>query len=159
MDINAALEEREGLSFTLTLVVIGVILLMTALTVIVLGQTGITETIMSVLDWGGASSVEAACDDLAEDINDNYCDLYVNTNATDACTDTNNRHDTTTGHTQTASEYGCSWEGKEELTEGGITSPVLTEDDDGTMRPIVEVDGETYNCIDQGHMSNTQCPA
>lgn len=74
---------RRGLSFSLTLVVIGVVLLITAVTVITMTESGIGGFFDSI---GGETDdtiedyeIEQACNDLRESINTQYCDRYIMT--------------------------------------------------------------------------------
>lgn len=73
--------QRTGLSFSLTMVVAGVVLMMTALSVIALSGSSLGNW----FEWAGgqqSSTVEeadirAACQDLIQQINQDYCQKYV----------------------------------------------------------------------------------
>ncbi len=72
---------RNGISFTLTIVVAGVILLMTALSIITLGGSSISQFFQTV---GGEqqeqvrdADIREACNELIDEINNNYCEQYV----------------------------------------------------------------------------------
>ncbi len=68
---------RKGISFTLTIVVAGVILLMTALSVITLGGSSISDFFGTAGEQQTQALVEQACSDKANQIQDNYCSQYV----------------------------------------------------------------------------------
>lgn len=178
---------KKGLSFTLTLVVVGVILLMTALSVITLGGSSLNaffDTIGGQRDQQvQESNVRAACQDLARDINQNYCSGYVATaeyeegntnddpryqpaegdymNSSGDQWNTQNYPDCSAGsmtdnrvpqskstadgtgiaHTSTATDASCNWRNNYEST------------------PTVTVEGNTYNCLNEGYISSEICPA
>ncbi len=72
---------RRGLSFSLTLVVVGVVLLMTALSLITLSGTSLSEWFDTIMGRQQATvdqaAVERACNDLRDRINREYCEQYV----------------------------------------------------------------------------------
>lgn len=81
--------ERKGLSFTLTLVVVGVVLLMTALTVVTLGGSSLSNFFGFFEQKGDEAATQAeireACNQLKQRINTQYCDLYVQTATYNEC--------------------------------------------------------------------------
>lgn len=74
---------RKGISFTLTIVVAGVILLMTALSVITLGGSSISDFFGTAGEQQTSALVRQECADLAQQIQQNYCDSYVQTSVVD----------------------------------------------------------------------------
>lgn len=73
------MSRRKGISFTLTIVVAGVILLMTALSIITLGGSSISSFFGTAGEQQTEALVEQACNDKARQIQQNYCDQYVAT--------------------------------------------------------------------------------
>lgn len=190
---------RKGLSFTLTLVVVGVVLLMTALTVVTLGGSSLSNFFGFFEQRGDEAATEAqiqdACNQLKQRINSQYCDLYVKTSTYNECNDwvtnpdgsrdsadymnetspgpdtpdscenpdgydqwnedvdcglTNDNRlgenqqtalDGDNAYTRTASNEQCNWENEYE------------------SNPVVTVEGDTYNCLDQGYIQSSTCPA
>ncbi|MDY6770560.1 MAG: hypothetical protein SV186_01235 [Candidatus Nanohaloarchaea archaeon] len=138
--------DRKGISFTLTMVVVGVILFITAVSIITLSG----GTLQSFFNWAGqaqgetqqTAAVREACYNLADDANQEYCQMYV-ANADDGydCTSTNPRRQLSgdTTYEDTATEAGCKWTNYKDA--------------------IVTVDGSEYNCIDQGYIQTSFCPA
>lgn len=72
---------RKGLSFSLTLVIVGVVLLMTALSVITLSGSSLTKWFNTVSGERDATveegKIRQACSNLAQQINAQYCQKYV----------------------------------------------------------------------------------
>lgn len=179
---------KKGLSFTLTLVVVGVILLMTALSVITLGGSSLNqffETFSGERDQAiEQNQIREACIEKMERIDREYCGNYIKTAdyrdynpptndyrdtliSGDAYSDYMNHsndewqedidcgdHQTTQNprgfdaadndefaYDRTASEEGCSW------VEAYDTDPTVT------------VQGQTFDCIQEGVVSNARCPA
>lgn len=182
---------RKGISFTLTLVVIGVVLLMTALTVIVLGG----GEIGGFLQRGGGAltsgSIQQGCSNLAEKIDNNYCSWYARlpTDGEPNCADVN--RESTGPYEVQVSNVPCNFidaansGGEIEVTEGAPAAvnlqAVLTNEqtlvnptdssrgydinNDGEggadaeqYRPVVEVGGTLYDCIQEDQMDSL-CPA
>lgn len=135
--------KREGISFTLTIVVAGVILLMTALSIITLGGSSISQFFNTVNDERSDQvqelDVQEACQEKARQIERNYCSNYVNTagNTPDCGNFQSTR---TTDYTRTATSAGCDW-----TANAGIST-------------TVQVQGSTFDCIDEGYLGST-CPA
>lgn len=164
---------KKGLSFTLTLVVVGVILLMTALSVITLGGSSIGNFFNTVNEQAADAEIRQACNDLASDIQTSYCSQYVKTEVyedADGTLSGSSDYQNETGDqwvaasascdaaqservprsyqaaqadgafTETASEAGCSWRNYQPSA-------------------IVTVNGQDYNCIDEGYINDDSCPA
>ncbi|MDY6766394.1 MAG: hypothetical protein SVW77_03425 [Candidatus Nanohaloarchaea archaeon] len=135
-------DDRVGISFTLTIVITGVILLMTALSIITLGGTSINQffgqTQSETQDAELQARINDRCADLQTQIDNQYCSVYVK--PTD-CTATAPQRNTT--HSVTRSENGdCNW----------VTAA------NGFDREVT-VEGNTYDCINQGVISDEFCPA
>lgn len=149
------MRSRRGLSFTMTLVVVGVVLLMTSLAVII-GGGG------SLGDWGQRTEehrlgavVGHACAGLGQQIDRDYCNGYVNMDADNPCADVRRRRNAE--YDTTAQVAGCDWlKQARENNPGGIAG-LLTEQD-GTLQPLVTVQGSQYNCVSGGAMTRA-CPA
>lgn len=75
--------DRKGVSFTLTVVVAGVILIMTALSVITLGGSGIQNFFTTIgqeqQEQVREADIREACNQLKQEISTNYCQKYVQT--------------------------------------------------------------------------------
>lgn len=160
--------DRHGISFTLTIVVAGVILLMTALSIITLGGSSISQFFQTVgqeqEEAVTQSEVQEACQQKARQLQNGFCSQYVAThtvqdgsvqsvtststkcnnaasNRKPVPTDPSSAEDGTYFRDgQTASSAGCDW-----TAYTGIS-------------PTVTVQGQTYNCVTEGYLSAT-CPA
>jgi hypothetical protein len=141
---------RKGISFTLTLVVIGVVLLMTALTVIVVGGGEITDLFRTSGESQLSAAVGEQCSKLAGSINRNYCSMYTEG---DTCDGLQRNPDTT--HQTTASQENCDF--TTGGGGGGVPSRVANLLN-GDGEPIVTVQGNEYNCFEENEMTPT-CPA
>lgn len=134
--------DRKGISFTLTMVVAGVILIMTALSVITLGGSSISNFFNTITGQQEQAvtqaEVQQACQDRAQQVRNQYCSLYIDPSAGNPCATAQETRDT--DHTRTASQEGCSWD---------PYTPSLS--------PTVTVQGNTYNCVEEGYLRST-CP-
>lgn len=133
------MSRRQGISFSLTIVVTGVILLMTALSLITLSGSSIQNFFATITSEQEEvvedAEIREECQDLANQIDRNYCDQYV----TENCNDPQPTRDTDT-HTQTGTERGCELS---RYAGGDFT---------------VTVQGNEYDCQDEGHIG-LRCPA
>ncbi len=176
---------KKGLSFTLTLVVVGVILLMTALSVITLGGSSINaffETISGEQDEAvRQNAIAEACREKMDRVDRNYCNYYVKTatyteggstsNWFAAYSDYMNETDDTWTDSRDCGDYQRAQDprGYSTANDGGsgggsaydrTASEVgcpFTEHTDYT--PTVNVQGQTYDCIQEGVISDARCPA
>lgn len=150
---------RNGLSYSMTIVIVGVILITTAYSVITLSQGGIGTFFEGI---GGqqddrveAYQIRQACKEVREDVEQSYCSEYVETaeyggsswtNNVD-CSDTQQRRqmkpdnpeqgDKEYGRTATSAQ--CDW------TQNYRDSDVT-------------VQGNDYNCIEEGFIESSVCP-
>lgn len=159
--------DRQGLSFTLTLVVVGVVLLMTALTVIVLGGANLGDFFGDTGERQLAQQVAQECSSLADQIDNNYCNYYVDTDSgsgpSDYCGDI--RRSPTSNYETPAAQAGCDWmdaangrNGMADTRAQESVEDLLVENDDGDRRPIVTVRGNEYDCLQENEMT-ALCPA
>lgn len=157
------MSRRNGISFTLTVVVAGVILIMTALSVITLGGSSISSFFSTL---GGQqqeqvrqADIQQACQDRVREINRQYCDQYITpadggdqtsgdgeppggggAPGGSGCSSTHPRRQT--ADDVTATEQGCDWRANTNLNWE------------------VTVGGSTYNCAERGLVVDTTvCPA
>lgn len=146
--------KRKGLSFTLTLVVIGVILLMTALTLITLGGASLEN----IFGWLGGQQddtelnqqIRDACGEAATAINDRYCEQYVDPSCTGQQANPGGDAD------RTATSRGCDYAANS--GEYDVTAGTQASWNSGVLE--VTVGGGTYSCMEQGQFSsNTICSA
>jgi len=140
---------RKGVSFTLTMVVTGVILIMTALSIITLGGGSIQDFFGQI----GSQQQEAveenkvrdACRELVNEVNQGYCDRYVNQDCSGKPSYTRDDPDK-----ETATSLGCDWQKKwaDQHKPDSINGWEVT------------VEGNAYNCADEGYVNpRTVCPA
>ncbi len=151
---------RKGISFTLTLVVIGVVLLMTALTVVVLGGGQISDYITGIGEADLEAQISTQCGQLADRINNNYCSYYVYSGGDGEADEgdcDNIRRRAASNYEVPAENVPCNWQ---DDPADRLTGEVLVEDHDdfGTNRPIVVIGGDEYDCLEEGQMTTT-CPA
>lgn len=212
------MSRRKGISFTLTIVVAGVILLMTALSVITLGGSSISSFFGTAGEQQTEALIENACNDKARQIQQNYCDEYIATaqishdetggsgepSGETPCDNGEEDHPTSAEegcssngggdnaleesddsysisrsvdcsetqpnrkippqdpspdgagyyedggggayyYERTASEESCDWQGNAEGFVGGSVDPTVT------------VEGDEYNCLEEGYLQPS-CP-
>lgn len=171
---------RKGISFTLTLVVIGVVLLMTALTVIVLGGANIG----GFLERGGEAategSVEQACNDLARQISNRYCGQYVHNDGSTEERCSRVQRQSSVNYQATASSVRCNYitaaNGDETSSAARQLQNVLRNEENTVnpetgeigydingeggadeWLPIVTVQGTPHDCVAENYLTPT-CP-
>lgn len=177
--------KRKGISFTLTLVVIGVVLLMTALTVIVVGGGEISSFIQNLGETRGETEVSQQCNQIAQTIQNRYCDRWAAftesgdpgsaVGSVDSCREVKTNRDP--DHAKKANEMSCDWyamannggsdapginlvtrSGGSETTEPLLGDVLTWVDSQSSWEPIVtREDGSQYNCLNQGDIDRT-CP-
>lgn len=137
---------KKGMSFTLTVVVVGVILMTTALTIITLGGASLGDFFNTVTGTGEQEvedqRVQDACKQVARRIQSRYCDGYYN-ESSGAVILTRSEPEAT----QTCNERNC---------DVGISGDEFSWDnpnrgnDFDTVDLVVTVDGDEYRCGDYG---------
>lgn len=185
---------QKGLSMTMTMVILGVILLLTALTVITMSGSQLSQYFNVIgLEQGTASS----CHDVAQQAQA-YCNSYIphqeNINWSDD--DGDGKYDTEDNFKVPESGDECvsksdvrgqrqpglspaekfkdseNIEWGEEGPEDGFEETGLIKNgyevtateknckwtDDGGLDPVVVVEGEEKNCIEQGKIRGPRCP-
>lgn len=129
---------KKGISFSLTMVVVGIILLLTALSVITLSG----QSIGGLFDWTKSqkqsAKIEDKCIEQARTTDDNYCSHYIQN---DVCSNHQANRDPANNYNNTATDEGCDW-----------------VDNYGGWDGKVTVSGDTYNCVSQGIIDKS-CPA
>lgn len=142
---------RNGLSITFGYLIVGVIGLVTFIVVVGGFDLGFSSSVNILSGWGESGSIDTACNQLADRVNDEYCSQYVSD-----CSDIHHEYDSSQGYTETASDAGCEWYGSD--VPDAVASHL--EAVDGEYRPIVTVDGDTYDCIEEGELPrDPTCPA
>lgn len=147
-------DRQKGLSITFGYLIVGVIGLVTLMVVVLGFDFGFSSSLNILSGWWESGSVDTECSKLADQIDEAYCTQYVA--GADSCGDTHHEYDSSQGYTQTATEAGCEWFGS------NVPSVVqqYLEEVDGEYRPIVSVEGDTYDCVEQGKIgSDPTCPA
>lgn len=135
---------KKGMSFTLTVVVVGVILMTTALTIITLGSASLGDFFNTITGQGDQqveqAAVQQACGRVAQRIQTRYCDAYYSSSD-----DTTTQRRTEPDHTETCNQQGC------DVTGDPFT---WTDEDRGSdytsIDITVTVEGNEYNCYDFG---------
>ncbi len=149
---------RKGISFTLTLVVVGVVLLMTALTVIVLGGGSVADFFQQSTEGSLDAAVSQACAQKAQQINNNYCDMYTNADsggdggdggdgACDVRRNPSTEYDTLVENSENCNDWTAN--------SGDRLDDILNEDGDDVT---VTVQGNDYDCRAENEITAT-CPA
>ncbi|MFB6294574.1 MAG: hypothetical protein ABEI97_02335 [Candidatus Nanohaloarchaea archaeon] len=189
---------RNGISFTLTIVVAGVILLMTALSIITLGGSSISQFFQTV---GGEqeeqvrdADIREACNQLKQEINTNYCDRYVKTAEYSDCNgftqpqtddymnETGDSQGNLPSHCSQADQWTeitgtgrCSADAvrsSRQVKSAGAAGSGAYEETASEAQcnwnnnyfglgqgPVVEVQGNEYNCVEEGYITSETCPA
>jgi len=179
---------KKGLSFTLTLVVVGVILLMTALSVITLGGSSLNSFFNTAGDQRDSAQIDAEvrqrCEDLMADIQTNYCSQYVHTATYQDDTDlagtgqaqTIANYDNNTADWESAALPDCSSYQGDRLTRTFDLANRTSRDQRQVYEqtagdagcdwreyyqptPTVTYQGTQYSCLDRGGVQDTSCPA
>jgi hypothetical protein len=189
---------KKGLSFTLTLVVVGVILLMTALSVITLGGSSINAFFETI---GGEqeeavqqNAIAEACQEKMARIDRNYCNYYIQSHQyVDGSTGdgppsgSSYTHPDISGYSDYNNEAGDEWqevadstacqEANTQRTAEPRGYDAAANDADGyaydetassrgcswvegySEVPTVNVQGQTYDCVQEGVIDDVRCPA
>lgn len=145
---------RKGISFTLTLVVIGVVLLMTALTVIVLGGGSIADFFSQVGESDLEATIQARCGQKANQINSNYCDMYSNSDCSDLRANPASGYSDLVRHNDNCGDWV-------EATDhiGGLLDELPEGvEADRQNTAVVTIQGDDYDCVQRGYMTPS-CPA
>jgi hypothetical protein len=139
------------------MVVAIVILILTAVSIITLSG----GTIGKFTDWvdgiiGGetqAEQIREKCRGIVQTIQTDYCELYTNGGT---CSDVQRSRNDADGYSTTATEEDCNWQDN----SGSFTPDgTLTDTPDGS-RPVVEVEGEEFDCIREDYIvEDFVCPA
>ncbi|MDY6766393.1 MAG: hypothetical protein SVW77_03420 [Candidatus Nanohaloarchaea archaeon] len=133
---------RRGVSFTMTVVVVAVLLLGTALSILTLSGTSISGFFDQIRserrETVRETTVRRECRELARRIDRQYCNQYV-----ESCTDSSPQDLSRGNHNRTATAMGC------DVTQGPVR-------DDLSIR----VQGNVFDCGPggKGYISDT-CPA
>ncbi len=212
--------DRQGMSFTMAIVVSGLVLVATAAVVISFSGSGISD-FFNTVDNEQESNVEEykvqqACSDLKEEINSNYCELYmpVRFTAQDSedlgydlgsqcgdgsgdgvadddfnfcqrdhyrdeggdsygpsstfwVVDESNCADASRTSRSRVLPSSVPWDYKNETTTSGLSDEVFVKTAtelscnwrQGGFDPNVEVEGQTFNCIEENYIQSDACPA
>jgi len=190
---------KKGLSFTLTLVVVGVILLMTALSVITLGGSSLNqffETFSGEREEAiQQNEIRSACQDKMQRIDREYCNAYIHSHdyvdGSDAHASGSGDNDNIYDYSDYQNESGDEWERNpdssacsdyRELSRPRGFDAAMNDETDGSAsygeaydqtarergcdwvqgfgeNPTVEVQGQTFDCVSEGAISDTRCPA
>lgn len=140
------------------MVVAIVILILTAVSIITLSGgtigkfTGWVDGIMG--EETQAEQIREKCSGIVETMQDDYCTLYTNQGD---CSDVQRNRDDAAGYSTTATEEDCNWQ---DNSASFTPDETLTDNADGESRPIVQVEGEQFDCIEEGYIvSDFTCPA
>lgn len=176
---------KKGLSFTLTLVVVGVILLMTALSVITLGGSSLNSFFNTAGQQRDTAELESAvqqrCNDLMGQIQQNYCSQYIVTSEysdTDGpayATSPQDYNNASTGSEWDTGVQTCATAQAERVPQSydlatstsDRTAYGMTASEAGCdwqqfhqPTPTVTYQGQEYSCTGQyGNIQDTTCPA
>lgn len=137
---------RTGASAVLSFIAFGVLILFFLVIGMQLTGGGVTSIFGFLGDETGNREVETACNDLAEKYDSRYCNTqYV---APGDCTDF--QASQAPGYQNTASEEDCNFIANysDEVNPDGFY---------GGME--VNIDGEIFNCMEEGYISDEICPA
>lgn len=149
---------RKGMSFTLTVVVVGVILMTTALTIITLGGASLGDFFNTITGQGEQQAqerqVQQACDDVIQRIQTRYCDAWVEPGNLPTAGDVMQRRSEADSHTATCNEENCP------INAAGGSFSWTDADRPGeysSADTFVEVEGNEFDCRDYGLPPS--CPA
>ncbi len=145
---------RKGISFTLTIIIVGVVLLAGALTLITMFTTVLTDNIGVMRGLSHEAQVERRCSNIINDIQGSVCERTIDLdeleednieNVGSGDIDSSNQLKSTRfiGGGTTCNEVNCFW------------TNIIDESFDEKM--TVTVDGEQYNCANVEFVDN-QCP-
>jgi hypothetical protein len=197
--------DRKAISFTMTLVVTGLVLVATAAIVMTFSSSGITDFFNTI---GGQQEsnveefkVQQACSELKEEINTNYCDRYMPAYRTDVtsadytgCSVGGSWNFCSEAHyfDNGGNNYGpsatfwvvdsqnCAPSTSDTSTSRSLPSLEIANDSstdqlsdevfietgtqlscswrEGGFDPNVEVEGQTFNCLEENYIQSDACP-
>lgn len=177
---------KKGLSFTLTLVVVGVILLMTALSVITLGGSSLNSFFNTAQGQQDEAEIESAvqqrCEDMMGDIQQNYCSEYIvtaeyrDTDGPSHATSPQDYNNASTGSEWDTGVQSCATTQSSRVprsydlassSSGERTAYSMTASEAGCdwqqfhePTPTVTYEGQDYSCTGEyGNIQDTTCPA
>ncbi len=145
---------KKGISFTLTVIIVGVVLLAGAITLLTMFRTTLIDNIGVMTGLSHEAQVEHKCNQIIGNIQSSVCERTINIDkleqenienvgASDIDDTTQLKSIRFIGSGTTCNDLGCYW------------TNIIDEDFDEKM--TVTVDGEQYNCANVNFVDNT-CP-
>lgn len=141
------------MSFTLTIIVVAVLLLTAALTLLTIFGSGISG-ITNLFSYSEEAQIEAQCADVAREVQENICDRYSSGGPGDVFASQ------TSQASETCNDIGCNVGNavnqngviQYSYSSGGNTESL-------TIDTTVEIDGKTVNCFeDENGIEQNVCP-
>lgn len=131
---------KKGISFTLTIIITAVVLMTAALTLVTLFGSSVGSFFGTVSDTSTDARIKQECSAVLREIDREVCSGYVAPD-TDSVSDPDDISSLRSGdNNMTCDEEECSFE--------------LGDFDISTQ---VNIDGDTYDCDDEGYIPN-ECP-
>ncbi|MDY6788740.1 MAG: hypothetical protein SVV03_02135 [Candidatus Nanohaloarchaea archaeon] len=169
---------RKGISFTLTIIIVAVLLLTAALTILTIFGSGISG-ISEVFSYSKEARIEKECKDIAREIQDNICDRYAAGGSERFQVQSNK-------DTKPAEDKTEKKNGKEEVVKEGDGDPKAEKtcndmscnigpaasdgvveytyyygagvSSDSSIDTTITVEGETVNCFADNIIERKVCP-
>ncbi len=133
---------RKGISMTLTIIIVAVVLMVVGLTLVTLFGAGIGDFFDVASDTADQAQIESSCENVRQDISDRICGGYTNADGDSFSPSADETHNVS------CVEAGCSID-----YEDGEASFENSDPVDIT----VQHNGDTFNCQDFIFLPQ-QCP-
>ncbi len=146
---------RKGISFTLTIIIVGVVLLTAALTLVTIFGSGIGSIFGTATDTGEQAAIRNACNNVVRQIDSQICEAYVG--PVGDITDLSRTRNPSAGYEDTCNEAGCALAYNDFDQNGDPAIRYFYRDTSDYISIEVSVDGNEYNCQDQGYLPSS-CP-
>jgi len=132
---------RKGISFTLTIIITAVVLMTAALTLVTLFGSSVGSFFGAVSDTSTDARIKQECSSVLRQIDREVCSKYVSTDFSGQATPDDVNSLRSGDNNVTCDEAGC---GLNNIDQFGISTEI-------------DIDGDTYDCEDQGYIPNN-CP-
>lgn len=134
---------------TLTIIIVAVVLMTVGLTLVTLFGTGIGDFFDVASETGTQAQIDSQCSRVAQNIDEVICGAYANNDG-----DVQANADGEFNRSCTEASCGIEFENR-------IARPENIGDDADedalSVGTEINIDGDTYDCVDQIHIPN-QCP-
>ncbi len=138
---------KKGISFTLTIIIVAVVLMAGALTLVTLFGAGVGDFFGAITQTSTEAQLRSRCSTKISTIDREVCSrVPEDGNDNPSSLDELSRAPILGGGDSTCDALNCSF------------SQLVTEGELGDDFYTVTIDGDDYNCQDEGYIINQNCP-